>query len=252
METKVDGGNSKVAAGPTHSSLREAEEAFAPALALVRDCAARAKAESVGADKNDEGNGCPGDASPPLRGPSSTQAELLAAQQAFAAARASVREWKRRGATYKAHSEGSANDGATAAALPPNPAWAYYPAPVVEVPREANDPRFTHSFDLTHSHDRPAAEVEAEAKAARAFFEEWGFVVFANVLSAQECSDTLSEIWATLEERTPGLNREDASTYALLSPQRCLFFQFSMLFHAVFGCAILTFFNYVYFKFDFI
>jgi len=217
MEKKANGSTGKVTAEAMQSSLREAEEAFAAALAHVRACAARAKSTSV--NKVEDASSMENTATT-LPDSNSAQAELLAAQEAFAAARASVREWKLRGSSAAVRSDGNTSGGETIAPLPPNPAWAYYPAPVAEVPREANDSRFTHSFDLTHNTSRTAADIEAEAKAAQVFFGEWGFVVIANVLSPPECSDTLSEIWATLEERTPGLNRNDAGTYALLSPQR--------------------------------
>lgn len=220
MEKKANGSTSKVTTEATHSSLHEAEEAFAAALAHVRDCAARAKLEGTSVDKAKDDSNFVENTVTSLPGSSTAQAELSAAQEAFAATRASVREWKRRGSSAAMHNDSNPRGSESIAPLPPNPAWAYYPAPVAEVPREANDSRFTHSFDLTHNEGRSADDIEAEAKAARDFFEEWGFVVFANVLSPQECSDTLSEIWATLEERTPGLNRNDAGTYALLCPQR--------------------------------
>lgn len=51
---------------------------------------------------------------------------------------------------------------------------------------------------------------------ARAFFEEWGFVVFCDVLCADECLATVSEIWGSLEEGHPGLDRSDIETYDCL------------------------------------
>ena len=91
---------------------------------------------------------------------------------------------------------------------PPSPAWQCYPPPR-ELPRERDDPRWTESFD-------PIAQ-RAEAAA---FWNEWGFVVFRDVLSASECDATVAEIWHTLEERTPGLSRGEAASYDLLPAAR--------------------------------
>ena len=60
----------------------------------------------------------------------------------------------------------------------------------------------------------------AEREAARDFFDEWGFVVFRDVLTPAECAATEAEVWRTLEARTPGLARDDPATYARLPAER--------------------------------
>lgn len=87
------------------------------------------------------------------------------------------------------------------------PAWNAYPAPR-ELPRCPNDARYVKSFAVE------------DGEAAKAFSEEHGFVVFHDVLSAAECEATVSEIWSYLEERTPGLQRDDAETWFLMSSER--------------------------------
>jgi hypothetical protein len=62
---------------------------------------------------------------------------------------------------------------------------------------------FVKSFTLS-SYDCP------EAQEARAFFEQFGFVVFANVFTPEQCATTISDIWDVIESfvQTPIRNDE--------------------------------------------
>lgn len=81
----------------------------------------------------------------------------------------------------------------------------------MEVPREPGDRRYALSFDAGSAAGRAAAA---------AFYEEWGFVVFREVLSAAACAATEAEIWTQLEARTPGLLRDEPATHDLLPAKR--------------------------------
>ncbi|CAF1599993.1 unnamed protein product [Rotaria magnacalcarata] len=58
------------------------------------------------------------------------------------------------------------------------------------LPRDSDG--FVKSFTLS-SYNCP------EASAARTFFEEYGFVVIANVYTPEQCNDTISDIWNVIE-----------------------------------------------------
>jgi len=88
---------------------------------------------------------------------------------------------------------------------PPPPSYSHYPTPT-EIPRDPTDPRFTISFTLD------------EVEAAKDFFNEWGFLVYRDILSPSECDATVSEIWDYLEEaHHPNLSRLDPTTHSQLS-----------------------------------
>ncbi|CAE8734835.1 unnamed protein product [Polarella glacialis] len=82
--------------------------------------------------------------------------------------------------------------------------WASYP-PRMDVPRDLTDPRFVQSFAIA-DHDE-----------ARAFMSEYGFVVFRDAISDEECVRSRDEIWSYLENRVAGFSREDPTTWRLLS-----------------------------------
>ena len=44
-----------------------------------------------------------------------------------------------------------------------------------------------------------SSTTETRRQEAQAFFEEYGFVVFSNVLSPEECVATEREIWVSVE-----------------------------------------------------
>jgi ectoine hydroxylase-related dioxygenase (phytanoyl-CoA dioxygenase family) len=71
------------------------------------------------------------------------------------------------------------------------------------VERDREDERFVMSFSV---HD--------DAAAAKQFFDKFGFIVFRNVLTADECKKTRQEMWETIEMENPTLSRKDASTWA--------------------------------------
>ena len=60
--------------------------------------------------------------------------------------------------------------------------------PVVPIDSEGYVKSFTFS-----SYDSP------EAFDARTFFEEFGFVVIANVFTPEQCANTISDIWNVIE-----------------------------------------------------
>ena len=51
---------------------------------------------------------------------------------------------------------------------------------------------FVKSFTLSSSDGPEAAE-------ARAFFDEYGFVVIANVFTPEQCAETIADIWDVIE-----------------------------------------------------
>eukprot|EP00729_Bicosta_minor_P017454 gene17454-14253_t len=78
----------------------------------------------------------------------------------------------------------------------------------IGVCKDAGAEQWTKSFDVDDS------------AAALQFWEDYGFVIFRDVLTLEECDSTVSEIWSTLEEDYPGLSRTDSSTHALLPSKR--------------------------------
>jgi hypothetical protein len=58
------------------------------------------------------------------------------------------------------------------------------------VPRDAEG--FVKGFTLSN-YNCP------EAHEARTFFEQFGFVVIANVFTPEQCADTISDIWNVIE-----------------------------------------------------
>ncbi|CAE8592500.1 unnamed protein product [Polarella glacialis] len=87
------------------------------------------------------------------------------------------------------------------------PEWNSYPAPM-DLPRSAEDERFVQSFGVDN------------AAAATAFYDKYGFVIFDDILDADECAATTAEIWSYLEEQHPGLQRDDEGTWEVLSAVR--------------------------------
>ncbi len=89
-------------------------------------------------------------------------------------------------------------------------AWqAAYPPPL-RVPLDADG--FALSFPC------PAGPEDAHAAtAALAFYDEYGYVVFRDAISAEACDASRAEIWSSLERDTPGVCRSDPATWDLLS-----------------------------------
>jgi ectoine hydroxylase-related dioxygenase (phytanoyl-CoA dioxygenase family) len=63
--------------------------------------------------------------------------------------------------------------------------------PRIIVPRDSMDPNYVHSFTVY------------DTKEMLDFFNEFGFVVVRDVLTAQECTDTLTEVFDILENFDP-------------------------------------------------
>lgn len=76
--------------------------------------------------------------------------------------------------------------------------------PFLEVPRDDEDWRFAQSF----------APVGQEAEARR-FYEEYGFAVFRDVLTAEETEASRSEILSYIERTVEGFEAEEPQTWAV-------------------------------------
>jgi len=46
------------------------------------------------------------------------------------------------------------------------------------------------------------------------FFKKYAFVVIKNILSPQECDETVSELWSEIEQTAPQVKQNDTSTWA--------------------------------------
>ena len=68
------------------------------------------------------------------------------------------------------------------------------------VPRDAEG--FVQSFDINNNE-------QSEIEKARAFFDEYGFVVFSNVYTPEECAATIDDIWNVIESSTRQSLRHD-------------------------------------------
>ncbi|CAJ1961445.1 unnamed protein product [Cylindrotheca closterium] len=74
-----------------------------------------------------------------------------------------------------------------------------------EIPLEEDDARYSQSFAVD----------EATSETVQDFFEAFGFVVFRDVISSDECSQTIDSMWSHLEKITPSLERENGATWDL-------------------------------------
>ena len=79
------------------------------------------------------------------------------------------------------------------------------------VPRDSEG--YVKSFDITN-------DTDAEAAAARAFFDEYGFVVFANVFTSEQCMTTITDIWDVIDSFVKKPVRNDEK---LWTPQYAYF-----------------------------
>lgn len=80
-----------------------------------------------------------------------------------------------------------------------------------------DDDGFVASFDIKLLESRSTG-VEC-SKAVLKFFHDYGFAVFRNVLTIQECEQTQCEIWQYLESSALGFERDNPDTYHHLSSQ---------------------------------
>ncbi len=92
---------------------------------------------------------------------------------------------------------------------------------------DPNDPDYIRSFDIIDfsrgdlsecQHITDAIQISTTAQAmlddAKVFYDNYGFVVFRNVFTAEECERTRSAMWSIIEEGNPGVNGSDPSTWA--------------------------------------
>lgn len=73
------------------------------------------------------------------------------------------------------------------------------------VPRDAEG--YVQSFDINN-------DEQSEIEKARAFFDQYGFVVFSNVYTPEQCAATIDDIWNVIESmvRRPVRNDENLWT----------------------------------------
>lgn len=72
-----------------------------------------------------------------------------------------------------------------------------------EIPLDEKDARYCRSFSVD----------ESTSDTVQDFFEEYGFVVFRDVISTYECSQTIDSIWDHFEKITPTIKRDNRSTW---------------------------------------
>jgi hypothetical protein len=72
----------------------------------------------------------------------------------------------------------------------------------MKVPRDPEDKRYSVSFD-----HRTAAQQVLE------FFETFGFVVWREIFTAEECVRTRNAMWDGLTQLCPGLDADDPRTW---------------------------------------
>lgn len=74
--------------------------------------------------------------------------------------------------------------------------------PAMAIPRDPVDSNFVLSF-------------EPSDPSSKQFFDHFGFVVFRNVYTPEECERTRSAMWNIVEEKNPGFNHLDPSTWGM-------------------------------------
>jgi hypothetical protein len=89
---------------------------------------------------------------------------------------------------------------------------ATYPA-ATSIP--IDDEGFAVAFECPVGLNHAGTADAGDAAAAKAFFQEWGFVVFADAITPAECAASRNEIWDTQEATTPGISRDDPTTWGL-------------------------------------
>ena len=216
------------------AELESAEAAFEDALTIVKTLSARRGEPHVASavDVDDGGVGAT------RIGTKLSASSMAEAKEALSVAKRRVTRLRRR---KPAQSKAARNKAMSKAE-----SWECYPPPA-DLPRDRDDPRYIQSFavpiypggavlvsavdsamdsavDSDVDGGRQGVEEQQEegrpGAAARAFFNEWGFVIFRDVLTADECIATEREIWESLEAKTAGLVRDDPSTHGLLSSKR--------------------------------
>jgi hypothetical protein len=73
---------------------------------------------------------------------------------------------------------------------------------LLPIPRDCDDENYIVSFDVS------------EVEESKLFFDKYGFVVFRNVFSAEECLDSRNAMWETVEGSNPGVVGRDPVTWS--------------------------------------
>jgi hypothetical protein len=96
------------------------------------------------------------------------------------------------------------------------------------VPRDADG--FVQSFDINNNE-------QTEIEKARAFFDQYGFVVFSNVYTPEECAATIDDIWNVIESsaRQPLRQNDQLWQNKFVQSSRFSFSSFEFLVFEVFG-----------------
>jgi len=87
--------------------------------------------------------------------------------------------------------------------------------PFMKIPRDEEDTRFTKSFKVPPiAKDSKVYGDETQNLADLLdFFDTFGFVVFRDVCSDDECERLKSDMWGFIEETSPGFSRHDDSSW---------------------------------------
>lgn len=77
--------------------------------------------------------------------------------------------------------------------------------PFLEIPVDEEDFRYSQSFDPF---------CEKEMADAKDFFDLYGFCILRNVVSQDECQDTIDDMLALLKEQNPNIDLDDMQSWA--------------------------------------
>lgn len=85
----------------------------------------------------------------------------------------------------------------------------------MKIPRDEEDTRFTKSFKVppTATDGKVHWDETQHFAELLEFFDTFGFVVFRDVCSDDECESLKSDMWGFIEETSPGFSRHDDSTW---------------------------------------
>ena len=76
-----------------------------------------------------------------------------------------------------------------------------FPYPVVDIPMDPEDADYAQSFDATS-----LLFDEDSSGEMRRFFDEYGYIVFRNVLDEQQVEKTKDAMWEIIENINPGIS----------------------------------------------
>lgn len=75
----------------------------------------------------------------------------------------------------------------------------------LEILRDPDDCSYTYSFDTVNGVDTLSD--------VKDFFDEYGFVVLRNVITEEDCKNTLDSVWTTLKLEVVDFDRNDSSAW---------------------------------------